>query len=199
MTEVLPLRKSFQTKIVLYRLMPFHTILNKCMKLARKWDYVSHSNLISKLMILSGIWVECLSSWPLTSPAFGFTGCLLWWLSDFHQISCRWNQIQINYKSTHCKAWQVSQFGYTFLFVSPRKLVLFGRRVHISEKTLQCLNGEFEIEPAFGEKREETLRIAGLKTYFIKKVLIPVCWIANPILLIEFYRRESWNKWNKLI
>lgn len=48
------------------------------------------------------------------------------------------------------------------------------RRVHISERTLQCLNGEFEVEPAFGEKREETLRIAGLKTYFIKKVLVPV-------------------------
>lgn len=48
------------------------------------------------------------------------------------------------------------------------------RRVHISERTLQCLNGEFEVEPAFGEKREETLRIAGLKTYFIKKVLKPV-------------------------
>lgn len=45
------------------------------------------------------------------------------------------------------------------------------RRVHISEKTLQCLNGEFEVEPAYGEKREETLRIAGLRTYFIKKVL----------------------------
>lgn len=50
---------------------------------------------------------------------------------------------------------------------------IFGhfRRVHISEKTLQCLNGEFEVEPAYGEKREETLRIAGLRTYFIKKVL----------------------------
>lgn len=53
------------------------------------------------------------------------------------------------------------------------------RRVHISEKTLQCLNGEFEVEPAFGEKREETLRIAGLKTYFIKKVLIPVSCKIN--------------------
>lgn len=36
------------------------------------------------------------------------------------------------------------------------------------------MSGEFEVEPAFGEKREEALRIAGLKTYFIKKVLIPV-------------------------
>uniref|UniRef100_A0A182QTA8 Adenylate cyclase type 3 n=1 Tax=Anopheles farauti TaxID=69004 RepID=A0A182QTA8_9DIPT len=48
-------------------------------------------------------------------------------------------------------------------------------RVHLSEKTLGFLNGEFEVEPAFGEKREEALRIAGLKTYFITKVLKPFC------------------------
>ncbi|CAO1336896.1 unnamed protein product [Diamesa serratosioi] len=47
-------------------------------------------------------------------------------------------------------------------------------RVHISEKTLSFLNGEFEVEPAFGEKREEALRVAGLKTFFITKVIIPV-------------------------
>ena len=46
--------------------------------------------------------------------------------------------------------------------------------MHISEKTLSFLKGEFEVEPAFGEKREEALRIAGLKTYFITKVLKPV-------------------------
>lgn len=63
-----------------------------------------------------------------------------------------------------CLTWNWIVFFFLF----------FCRRVHISEKTLQCLNGEFEVEPAFGEKREETLRIAGLKTYFIKKVLIPV-------------------------
>lgn len=50
----------------------------------------------------------------------------------------------------------------------------FRRRVHISDKTLAFLNGEFEVEPAFGEKREELLRIAGLKTYFITKVVKPV-------------------------
>ncbi|XP_025831184.1 adenylate cyclase type 3-like [Agrilus planipennis] len=47
------------------------------------------------------------------------------------------------------------------------------RRVHISATTLSFLNGEFEIEPAYGEKREEALRIAGLKTYFIVRVLKP--------------------------
>ncbi|KAK6623164.1 hypothetical protein RUM43_009016 [Polyplax serrata] len=46
-------------------------------------------------------------------------------------------------------------------------------KVHISEKTLSFLNDEFEVEPAYGEKREETLRMAGMKTYFIVKVLKP--------------------------
>ncbi|XP_044752334.1 adenylate cyclase type 3 [Coccinella septempunctata] len=46
-------------------------------------------------------------------------------------------------------------------------------RVHISATTLSFLNGEFEVEPGYGEKREEALRIAGLKTYFIGKVLKP--------------------------
>ncbi|XP_050300517.1 adenylate cyclase type 3 [Anthonomus grandis grandis] len=46
-------------------------------------------------------------------------------------------------------------------------------RVHISATTLSFLSGEFEVEPAYGEKREEALRIAGLKTYFIVKVLKP--------------------------
>lgn len=46
--------------------------------------------------------------------------------------------------------------------------------MHISEKTLSFLNGEFEVEPALGEKREETLRMAGIKTFFIVKTLKPV-------------------------
>lgn len=48
------------------------------------------------------------------------------------------------------------------------------RRVHISDATLSFLNGEFEVERGYGEKRDEALRIAGLKTYFIVKVLKPV-------------------------
>ncbi|XP_059484469.1 adenylate cyclase type 3-like [Neocloeon triangulifer] len=46
-------------------------------------------------------------------------------------------------------------------------------RVHISEKTLSYLDDHFEVEPAHGEKREETLRMAGLKTFFIVKALKP--------------------------
>ncbi|XP_039952150.1 adenylate cyclase type 3 isoform X2 [Bactrocera neohumeralis] len=46
-------------------------------------------------------------------------------------------------------------------------------RVHISDKTLAFLNGAFEVEPAYGERMDEALRIAGLKTYFITNVLKP--------------------------
>ncbi|KAK8734875.1 hypothetical protein OTU49_005705, partial [Cherax quadricarinatus] len=46
-------------------------------------------------------------------------------------------------------------------------------RVHISNKTLEYIGGEFEVEPAYGERREDALRAAGLKTYFISKVLRP--------------------------
>lgn len=46
--------------------------------------------------------------------------------------------------------------------------------MHISATTYSYLNGEFEVEPGYGEKRDESLRIAGLKTYFIVKVLKPV-------------------------
>lgn len=40
--------------------------------------------------------------------------------------------------------------------------------------TLSFLNDEFEVEPAYGERREEMLRQAGIKTYFIVRVLKPV-------------------------
>lgn len=54
--------------------------------------------------------------------------------------------------------------------------------MHISEKTLSFLNGEFEVEPAYGEKREEALRMAGIKTYFIVKVLKPV----SVVIILEY-------------
>lgn len=64
--------------------------------------------------------------------------------------------------------------------------------MHISEKTLSFLSGEFEVEPALGEKREEALRIAGLKTYFIKKVLKPVSVIGHAKIL-EHLSNVSFN------
>lgn len=43
--------------------------------------------------------------------------------------------------------------------------------MHISEKTLSFLNGEFEVSDGDGASREEAIRLAGIKTYFIEKVL----------------------------
>lgn len=43
--------------------------------------------------------------------------------------------------------------------------------MHVSNATLSFLNGEFEVEPAYGERREEALAEAGLVTYFIVKAL----------------------------
>ncbi|XP_078062623.1 adenylate cyclase type 3, partial [Mustelus asterias] len=40
-------------------------------------------------------------------------------------------------------------------------------RVHISQSTCNCLNGEFELEPGEGEKRSEYLREKGIKTYLV--------------------------------
>lgn len=39
--------------------------------------------------------------------------------------------------------------------------------------TLSFLNGEFEVEPARGEDREEALQKAGIVTYFIVRALKP--------------------------
>lgn len=45
--------------------------------------------------------------------------------------------------------------------------------MHISNTTLSFLNGEFEVERAYGENREEALQKAGLVTYFIVRALKP--------------------------
>lgn len=46
-------------------------------------------------------------------------------------------------------------------------------RVHISNVTLSFLDGEFEVEPAHGEDREEALQKAGIVTFFIVRALKP--------------------------
>jgi adenylate cyclase 8 len=41
-------------------------------------------------------------------------------------------------------------------------------RVHISEATLQCLNGAYEVEPGDGESRDNHLKMMNIKTFLIK-------------------------------
>ncbi|KAE8752361.1 hypothetical protein FOCC_FOCC000833 [Frankliniella occidentalis] len=55
-------------------------------------------------------------------------------------------------------------------------------RVHISNRTLGFLDGAFETERAYGEKREEMLRAANITTYFITKTLKPVSTSAEGVL-----------------
>lgn len=44
-------------------------------------------------------------------------------------------------------------------------------KVHISEKTYSYLDGEFEVIDGDGASREEAIRLAGIKTYLVTKVL----------------------------
>lgn len=43
--------------------------------------------------------------------------------------------------------------------------------VHISEKTLSYLNGEFEVKDGDGASREEAIRLSGIRTYLIVRTL----------------------------
>lgn len=41
------------------------------------------------------------------------------------------------------------------------------RRVHISQSTLECLHGEFDVEPGNGGERCDYLRERGIETYLV--------------------------------
>lgn len=64
-------------------------------------------------------------------------------------------------------------------------IICVSRRVHISEKTLSFLNGEFEVEPGYGERREEALKMASIKTFFIIKTIKPVMYIMYICIYIN--------------
>lgn len=54
---------------------------------------------------------------------------------------------------------------------------LFLRKVHITRTTLECLNGDYEVEPGFGHQRHAFLQKHHIETFFI----VPshrrkVCW-----------------------
>lgn len=45
---------------------------------------------------------------------------------------------------------------------------MFGtRRVHISQSTMECLHGEFDVEPGNGGERCDYLRERGIETYLV--------------------------------
>lgn len=50
------------------------------------------------------------------------------------------------------------------------RILFFFRRVHISEDTLDCLNGVYEVEPGYGTDRDNYLKDRDVVTYLIKQV-----------------------------
>ncbi|XP_066551784.1 adenylate cyclase type 3 isoform X2 [Amia ocellicauda] len=46
-------------------------------------------------------------------------------------------------------------------------------RVHISQSTLECLHGEFEVEPGSGGERNEYLKEKGIETYLVLVPKVP--------------------------
>ncbi|GFW14151.1 adenylate cyclase type 3 [Trichonephila clavipes] len=71
------------------------------------------------------------------------------------------------------RQWQFDVYSRDVVLANKMESAGMPGRVHISEKTLGFLNGEFEVTPGDGMSREEALRQAGLETYFITKVLKP--------------------------
>ena len=49
----------------------------------------------------------------------------------------------------------------------------------MSDRTASFLGEEFELEPGYGETRDDAIKTAGLKTFLIKKVLKQVSQILE--------------------
>ncbi|XP_054718296.1 adenylate cyclase type 3-like isoform X2 [Uloborus diversus] len=71
------------------------------------------------------------------------------------------------------RQWQFDVYSRDVVLANKMESGGMAGRVHISEKTLGFLNGEFEVAPGDGMSREEALRSACLETYFIVRVLKP--------------------------
>lgn len=45
--------------------------------------------------------------------------------------------------------------------------IFLSRKVHITKTTLECLNGDYEVEPGYGHERNSFLKKHNIETYFI--------------------------------
>lgn len=71
------------------------------------------------------------------------------------------------------KQWQFDVYSKDVEFANKMESGGLPGRVHISQSTLKYLNGEFEVCEGDGASREEAIRLAGIRTYFIVRVLKP--------------------------
>lgn len=64
----------------------------------------------------------------------------------------------------------LSQFGYGGLLVCKTSFdltIASRRKVHITRSTLECLNGDYEVEPGNGHERNAFLQKHDIETFFI--------------------------------
>ena len=54
-----------------------------------------------------------------------------------------------------------------FANVKVKDVIIFNSKVHITQATLDCLGGEFEVEPGHGEERNDYIKKHGTTTYLI--------------------------------
>jgi hypothetical protein len=62
------------------------------------------------------------------------------------------------------------------------------RRVHITEETLKCLNGDYEVEEGYGGERNAYLRDNNIKTYFIKSDIK-----VEALMIISLHSNDNWT------
>lgn len=66
----------------------------------------------------------------------------------------------------------------------------FSRKVHITKTTLECLNGDYEVEPGYGHERNSFLKKHNIETFFIvpshrKKVCFTITQLTKSRELLE--------------
>ncbi|XP_022665925.1 adenylate cyclase type 3-like [Varroa destructor] len=71
------------------------------------------------------------------------------------------------------RQWQFDVYSKDVVLANKMESGGLPGRVHISEATLKFLHDEFEVTNADGASREEAIRLAGIKTFFIVKVIKP--------------------------
>ncbi|KAK6960325.1 Adenylate cyclase type 3 [Biomphalaria glabrata] len=71
------------------------------------------------------------------------------------------------------RQWQFDILGKEVTMANKMESGGLPGRVHISEATKQCLNGEFELEDGHGGDREEELKLKNITSYLVKSVIKP--------------------------